>query len=94
MDIKEFVSNTLSQIVKSITDVDGVGRNGFYLANGGVTFDLAVTVTSENKINGKASGSLGIRMANAGGSVEQSNTQQNQAVSRVQFTIEQVWGSI
>ncbi|MBQ3409770.1 hypothetical protein IJG66_00210 [Candidatus Saccharibacteria bacterium] len=88
MNIEEFVRSTLSQIDKGM-DVDGNRKGRFFLTNDGIAFDLAVTVSSESEVKGGASGDIGIRVANIGGKLEGIDTQINQTVSRIRFTIDQ-----
>lgn len=106
MDLKNFVAETLVQIVEGVADAQkriealGVGAavNAQYVHPGSrriatprpVEFDVAVTVTDETASKagvGASAGFLSVVSARVDGKSETSDTVRNEAVSRIQFSV-------
>ena len=89
MDIKEFVSETLSQIIDGVVDVQQRSKEKnavvapFYGYQQKVCFDVAVTVVEGKEVTGKAGISVWSIGAGASGKSETSSS----TVSRIQFEI-------
>ena len=89
MDIKEFVSETLSQIIDGVVDAQQQtkGKNAVvaphYAYQQKVGFDVAVTVVESMEKTGKA----GITVWSIGGGVSGKSETSSSTVSRIKFEI-------
>jgi hypothetical protein len=89
MDIKEFVSETLSQIIDGVVDAQGRSQPRsavvapFYGCRQNVRFDVAVTVAEGKEVTGKAG--ISVWSIGAGGSAKSETS--SSTVSRIQFEI-------
>jgi len=100
MEVKEFINETISQILDSVDELNvkyadkgaSIASLGDYKYNGlwrknyvtDVDFDIALEVITD-KETGKG-GRLGIASVLSGG-IESTSKQQNQSVSKVHFTL-------
>lgn len=89
MEIKEFVSKVLRDLVEAVEEVRAASVREMKLtSNSGsrtVEFDMAVSVESATDVSGKA-GIKVLEFIQAGGDV--SETQKNSTVSRVKFGVD------
>ena len=89
MDVKEFVSETLSQIIDGIVDVQQrTKEKGAVVAphhdfRQKVSFDVAVTVIEGKETTGKA----GISVWSIGGGISGKSEMSSSTVSRIKFEI-------
>lgn len=92
MDLKTFVSNSLSQIVAGVNDANAnqdvkdrtFMLNPFTSGSEKIDFDIAVTVSSSQE--GKAE--AGIKVISIGGAgAKVGNTHTNEIASRIKFSV-------
>lgn len=89
MDVKDFVSETLSQIVDGVIDAQHrlIGKNAVvaphYEHRQKVSFDVAVTVVEGKETTGKA----GISVWSIGGGLTGKSEASSSTASRIQFEI-------
>lgn len=88
MDLKEFVKETLAEIVEAVDESSKDASREIYLRNTGDTrtieFDIAVSAESTDAKNGKA-GIRVLQFAEAGGDI--SKETKNSTVSRIKFGV-------
>lgn len=89
MDVKEFVSNTLKQIIDGVVDAQRhADQNNAVVApyhdyRKAIGFDIAVTVVEGKETEGKA----GISVWSIGAGVTGKSESSNSTVSRIKFEI-------
>ncbi|MDH4201813.1 MAG: hypothetical protein OEV87_02860 [Phycisphaerae bacterium] len=89
MDLKEFVSETLREIVEGVKDAQGfASQNGAVVApyndyQKTVEYDVAVTVVEGTEAGAKAG--ISVWSIGAGGNVKTEST--NTTVSRIRFSV-------
>lgn len=88
MDLKEFISNTITDIVSAIEETSGnLGRDVFLNENEQIrTIEFDVAVSAENVIEGEGkSGVRVLQVVDIGGKVKKEN--KNSTVSRIRFGV-------
>ena len=85
IDLKEFISITLTSIKDGVTDANKKSNNRFrvYAADNVVNFDIAVVVSNEGKR--EAGGGVRIHVVEAKAGVDSRTKESN--VSRISFTV-------
>lgn len=89
MDIKEFVSDTLKQIIDGVVEAQKYAKEKdavvvpYHDYQKNVSFDVAVTVDESKEKEGKA----GITVWSIGGSVSGKTESSSSTVSRIKFEI-------
>jgi len=91
MKLDEFVANVLKDINNGLVIATGATNRGYKVKvteDGGVNFDIAVTTSYTNAVEGSGSAKVGfIEVLGAGVGVKASGTNENSEVSRIQFSI-------
>ena len=89
MDIEEFVSKTLDQIMNGIQERKMENSQDLIYLNGDIDFDLAVTVAQGTNRKEDVGGKGDIKIISVGGSATTEEFNQNTVVSRVKFCVRQ-----
>ncbi len=101
MDVKEFVSETITQIIDGVEDaqkrVKGTTKsdaivnprlgNALFADPTVVAFDIVVTTTENKELHGKGSGKGSIAVFSAKAEAEVSNSNTSENMSRVNFDV-------
>lgn len=92
MNIEQFVKTTLTEISEGVkvNFTDGKKEKRFYLAGTGVDFDLAVSVSKDDKNKTENSGGGNIKVIQAETSSSKSSSEKNEKISRVKFTVKAI----
>lgn len=88
MDIKNFIEDTISQIMAGIESKNEKAEDKFRLVKG-VNFDLAVTVSTNSTEEKSVNGGGRIKIASIDTKKGVNTSESNTVVSRVNFTIGQ-----
>ena len=102
MNLKDFVSSTISQIVEGVAEainrtpdnvrsfVNPVQMHVSHSDAKEIEFDVAVTVTSQ--VEGEGRAKISVLGINIGGGVD--SLLENQAISRISFKVPVAWPSV
>jgi len=88
MKLDDFITKTLTDIENGMKEAEGKTSKGYHIENGGVHFDVAVTVmdSTDTSVEGKATAGI-VQVIGAGVNAALKTNQENSEASRIQFTI-------
>ncbi len=87
MNLEECVTETLQDLLTSIEAGNKNNRGITFKMPSEIKFDLAVTATQEDIINGKVQAKAGIKVLGVNADIEAIKKNGDQVISRVQFTV-------
>ncbi len=91
MKLDEFITNVLKDIEKGLKNAENVTEKYYFINpsdNGGVKFDIAVTVSDLKSSTTEGSAKAGfVQVLGAGLETKFENKEENSKVSRIQFTV-------
>ena len=95
MDIEDFVKSTLEQITQAVSKNDSGGNFKYHVDfKEGIAFDLAVTVSENNKKESGVGGGAKISIVNVNGGKGSSSEQAKETSSRIKFKVNTIDTSV
>lgn len=90
MEIGSFIETTLKEIAKGVNAAssESLGQSKYRLSHTGVDFDLAVSISTENKKGSEKGVGGKIKVVGLEYDFTKSETRKNECVSRVKFNVE------
>lgn len=87
MDIKDFIKKTLEDISTGVAESNKSQDNDTFRVSNEISFDLAVTASTEDSVKGEVSAKAGIKVLGVNGDIESQNRGSQQTASHIHFKV-------